>query len=65
MLNEEKPVVSIVQNTDIGYAVNSALDQINIPDLTGKTVLLKPNVGREVDPRSGRSEEHTSELQSR
>ncbi len=46
MLNEEKPVVSIVQNTDIGYAVNSALDQINIPDLTGKTVLLKPNVGR-------------------
>jgi len=53
MLNEEKPVVSIVQNTDIGYAVNSALDQINIPDLTGKTVLLKPNVGREANPRSG------------
>jgi len=53
MLNEEKPVVSIVKNTDIGYAVNSALDQINIPDLTGKTVLLKPNVGREANPRSG------------
>ncbi len=53
MLNEQKPVVSIVQNTDIVYAVNSALDQINIPDLTGKTVLLKPNVGREANPRSG------------
>ena len=53
MLNEQKPIVSIAHNEDIVYAVNSALDQISIPDLTGKTVLLKPNVGREVDPRTG------------
>lgn len=52
MLNEQKPIVSIAHNEDIVYAVNSALDQISIPDLTGKTVLLKPNVGREVDPRT-------------
>ena len=52
MLNEQKPIVSVARNEDITQAVNSALDQISIPDLTGKTVLLKPNVGREADPRT-------------
>ena len=53
MLNEQKPIVSVAHNEDITQAVNLALDQISIPDLTGKTVLLKPNVGREIDPRTG------------
>ena len=52
MQNEQKPIVSVARNEDITQAVNLTLDQINIPDLTGKTVLLKPNVGREVDPRT-------------
>ncbi len=43
-------VVSIARNEKIALAVNSCLDQLEIPDLTGKTVLLKPNVGRVVDP---------------
>jgi len=53
MLEEEKPIVSVARNEDISLAVISALDQLEIPDLTGKTVLLKPNVGREVDPKLG------------
>lgn len=44
-------VVSIERNENITLAVNSCLDQLDIPDLTGKTVLLKPNVGRVVDPK--------------
>lgn len=43
-------VVSIARNENITLAVNSCLDKLDIPDLTGKTVLLKPNVGRVVDP---------------
>lgn len=53
MLNEQKPIVSVAHNEDITQAVNLVLDQLSIPDLTGKTVLLKPNVGREADPRIG------------
>ena len=53
MVNEQKPIVSVAHNEDITQAVNLVLDQLSIPDLTGKTVLLKPNVGREADPRSG------------
>ena len=47
----KKPFVSLVRNDDITLAVKNCLDQIEIPDLTGKTVLLKPNVGREIDPK--------------
>ncbi|MFX1392481.1 MAG: DUF362 domain-containing protein [Promethearchaeota archaeon] len=47
----KKPIVSIARNEDITSAVKSALDQLKLPDLTGKTILLKPNVGREVDPK--------------
>ena len=44
-------VVSITRDENIALAVNSCLDQLEIPDLTGKTVLLKPNVGRISDPK--------------
>ncbi|MHA2280637.1 MAG: DUF362 domain-containing protein [Promethearchaeota archaeon] len=53
MLSEKMPVVSLARNENIHKAVISCLDQINIPDMTGKNVLLKPNVGREAEPRSG------------
>jgi uncharacterized protein (DUF362 family) len=46
-----KPVVSLAHNENIGLAVKLCLDQLKIPNLTGKTVLLKPNVGREEDPK--------------
>ena len=48
-----KPIVSVAHNENITLAVESCLNQLKIPDLTGKTVLLKPNVGREVDPYLG------------
>jgi uncharacterized protein (DUF362 family) len=46
-----KPFVSIARNDNITEAVKIILDQLEIPDLTGKKILLKPNVGREVDPK--------------
>jgi len=49
----KKPIVSVARHKDISSAVNFCLDQIEMPELTGKTVLLKPNVGREEDPRLG------------
>ncbi|MFW9877267.1 MAG: DUF362 domain-containing protein [Candidatus Thorarchaeota archaeon] len=53
MEGEKKPIVSIARNKDISKAVYTVLDKIEIPNLSGKTVLLKPNVGREVDPKLG------------
>jgi len=53
MRYEGKPIVSITRNEDIIFAVRSCLDQLKIPDLTGKNILLKPNVGREALPNSG------------
>jgi len=53
MFSEEIPVVSLARNENIHKAVISCLDHLNIPDMTGKNVLLKPNVGREAKPRSG------------
>ena len=53
MLEKEKPIVSLARNEDISIAVNTALDQLKLPDFSGKTVLLKPNVGREEDPFLG------------
>lgn len=53
MPSEEMPVVSLARNENIHKAVISCLDYLNIPDMTGKNVLLKPNVGREAEPRSG------------
>jgi len=48
---EKKPVVIITKNKNTNEAVRSCLNQLKLPDLTGKTVLLKPNVGRETDPK--------------
>ncbi len=48
---EKKPVVSITKNKDTNLAVETCLNRLNLPDLTSKTVLLKPNVGREADPK--------------
>ncbi len=53
MLKEDIPVVSLARNKNIHEAVISCLDNLNIPDMTGKNVLLKPNVGRDAEPRSG------------
>ena len=53
MKNKEMPVVSLARNENIRKAVISCLDNLNIPDMTGKNVLLKPNVGREAGPQSG------------
>ncbi|MHA2035303.1 MAG: DUF362 domain-containing protein [Promethearchaeota archaeon] len=53
MVTAEIPVVSLARNENIDKAVISCLDNLNIPDITGKNVLLKPNVGREAEIRSG------------
>ncbi len=49
----KKPLVSLCRNQDITYAVKNCLEQLKLPDLNGKTILLKPNVGREVNPKLG------------
>ena len=41
-----RPTCSIAKNDDISRAVFEALSKIELPDLTGRNVLLKPNVGR-------------------
>lgn len=48
-----KPVCSFAKDDDIAKAVFHSLSKINLPDLTGLNVLLKPNVGREVTRNSG------------
>ncbi|MFX1375396.1 MAG: DUF362 domain-containing protein [Promethearchaeota archaeon] len=53
MDRKKKPIVSVARNIDISKAVHNALDKLEIPDISGKTVLLKPNVGREVDSKLG------------
>lgn len=47
----KKPIVSLSKNKNISLAVKQCLDQLILPDLNDKTILLKPNVGRETDPR--------------
>lgn len=49
----DKPIVSIAKNENVWIAVKSALDLITLPDLNGKKILLKPNVGRETNPKLG------------
>jgi uncharacterized protein (DUF362 family) len=51
-MGNKKPVVAIARNEDINVAVHSALDRLEIPNLTGN-ILLKPNVGRETDQALG------------
>ncbi|TFF94613.1 MAG: DUF362 domain-containing protein, partial [Promethearchaeota archaeon] len=45
----EKPLVSLARHEKIEIAVKNALDRLNLPDLQGKRILLKPNVGRETE----------------
>ncbi|MFX1258560.1 MAG: DUF362 domain-containing protein, partial [Promethearchaeota archaeon] len=49
----KKPIVSVARNENITSTVKASLDQLKIPNLTGRSVLLKPNVGREVGPNLG------------
>ncbi len=49
----EKPIVSVARDENIKNAVRNCLDLIKLPDLNDKTVLLKPNVGREAGPLLG------------
>jgi uncharacterized protein (DUF362 family) len=53
MGEKKKPIVAVTRDIDISKAVHLALDKIEIPNLSGKTILLKPNVGREADPKLG------------
>ena len=48
-----KPVCAVAKNDDIFEAVFQALSEIDLPDLTGKNVLLKPNVGRKAKKNTG------------
>ena len=48
-----KSVCAVSKNPDIKRAVFDALSQIDIPDLNGKRVLLKPNLGRNVKRNLG------------
>lgn len=47
------PVCAISKNRNIDRAVFDALSRIDIPDLNGKKVLLKPNIGRNVGENLG------------
>ena len=49
----EKPVCAVSKNEDAREAVFAALSQIEIPDLTGMRVLLKPNLGRNAREETG------------
>lgn len=48
-----KPVCSVTKHEDISRAVYQALSKIDLPDLTGKNILLKPNVGRKTKKNIG------------
>jgi uncharacterized protein (DUF362 family) len=48
-----KPICAVAKNENIFEAVFQALSGINLPDLTGKNVLLKPNVGRKAKQNTG------------
>lgn len=46
--SEHRPVCAVARNQRIQRAVHAALSGLDIPDLNGKRILLKPNVGRNV-----------------
>jgi uncharacterized protein (DUF362 family) len=46
-----QPLVGLVRDTDFGKAVQDAVNMVGgLPDLTGKTVLLKPNLNSNEGP---------------
>lgn len=48
-----KPVCAVAKHKNAKKAVWDALSRIEIPDLTGMRVLLKPNIGRKVHKHTG------------
>lgn len=49
----KKPVCAVAKNRYINRAVIDALSHIDIPDLNGKKILLKPNIGRDAKKNLG------------
>ncbi len=49
----ENSVVIVVSNTDAYAGAFQALTRADIPSMSGKNVLLKPNAGRAVEPLTG------------
>ena len=49
----KKPVCAVTKNRSIVKAVFEALSHIDFPDLNGKKILLKPNIGRNVKKNTG------------
>ncbi|TXT67310.1 MAG: hypothetical protein BAJALOKI1v1_120002 [Promethearchaeota archaeon] len=52
-MSEKKALVSLARHHNISKAIIESLNHLKLPDLTGKTILLKPNVGRESDSSFG------------
>jgi uncharacterized protein (DUF362 family) len=48
-----RPVCSVARGKNVRKTVVEALGRIDLPDLDGKRILLKPNIGRNVPPRTG------------
>ncbi len=48
-----RPICAVARGTDVRTTVFEALSSIDLPDLNGKRVLLKPNIGRNVPARTG------------
>jgi len=48
-----RPVCTVSRNSCIRNAVYEVLSQIKLPDLNGKNVLLKPNIGRDIAESRG------------
>lgn len=53
-----EPFVAVIQDSNIENAVNTVLDQLKLPDLNNKRILLKPNVGRETNSNLGINTNH-------
>lgn len=49
----KKPVCAISKNRNITQAVFDTLSKLDLPDLNGKKILLKPNIGRNVGKNLG------------
>lgn len=50
---KQSPFVTVRRDTDAYRCTYSALEPLNIPDLSGKKVLVKPNAGRNVAAGTG------------
>lgn len=48
-----RPVCSVAKSSDARHAVLKAMDSVELPDLSGRRVLLKPNIGRTAEKHRG------------